>query len=112
MAHPIFVSFNGTPEELRATGIGGYGRWEAYSLGHFEIAVVHADHPSARADISKLHPDMIVLPGPGGNLNQRQLTHLCKHWPTMKEGDAFRTVLLAIHAMLPVPICDFDPDCY
>jgi hypothetical protein len=52
----------------------------------------------------------VVLPGPNGNFNAEHVKELLAHWPTIKEGDAFRTVLSLVHKLYGLDV--LDPDNY
>jgi hypothetical protein len=111
MSHPIFVAWKGTDHDaLRMTGLGAHGQWECYPFAGLLIGIVHADHPNARADMRELNKNLVVLPGPNGNFNAEHVKELLAHWPTMKEGDAFRTVLSLVHKLYGLDV--LDPDNY
>lgn len=111
MAHPIFSTWVGSHDDLRAAGIGGYGsRWEAYDVGEFSIVINHCEHPHSRTGLRNLHPNLIVMPGPNGLLKKEHLKHINMKMPQIKEGDAFRTVLSEINQPLGLDV--LDPDSY
>lgn len=108
---PVFAFFNGDIDALRATGIAAHGsRWEAYPMDGTLAVVVIAHHPHARIAIDQLHDALVVFPGPNGKLSKRHVQHIAKAFPAAKEGDAFSTVLSAVHSKYGSEA--FNPDAY
>jgi|GEM_PF-7076034 len=95
----IYFAFAGTPDDLRASGIGFAGDFEYITFGGIVFGFVHEHSYKARAVIDRLHPALVSLPGvAAGTLQDKHVRIVTSALPNAKKGDAMGTVLSAIYA--------------